>query len=69
MSTGICQQVGKRIRTLRQKRGWRQVDLAVAAGVGKTHISDIENGKRELGLLTLERIANALGLPPGDLLV
>ena len=68
LQSSICVQLGKRIRQLRLRRGWRQVDLAANAGVSKTHLSDLELGRREICLLTLERLANALGLPPADLL-
>ncbi len=33
-----------------------------------THLSDLENGRREIGLLMIERLANAFGVPPADLL-
>jgi transcriptional regulator with XRE-family HTH domain len=45
---------------LRRKRGWRQIDLAVHAELSKTHICEIETGKREVGLEALKRIADAL---------
>lgn len=68
MSSNICVQVGKRIRTLRRRKGWRQIDLAAHAEVSKTHITEVERGKRELCLNTLERIARALEVHPADLL-
>ena len=52
--------LGKRIRELRRARGWRQIDLAAHAELSKTHICELETGKREVGLKALERIAGAL---------
>ncbi len=52
--------LGKRIRELRRARGWRQIDLAAHAELSKTHVCDLEVGKREVGIKALERIAAAL---------
>lgn len=41
---------GRQLRALRRRRGWRQVDLARAAGVSQSLVSDVERGH-------LERIA------------
>jgi transcriptional regulator with XRE-family HTH domain len=53
---------GRGIRALRMRRGWRQVDLASAAGVSQSIVSRIERGLA--GRLTVEalaRVAQALG--------
>jgi transcriptional regulator with XRE-family HTH domain len=52
--------VGRRIRALRQKKGWTQTDMAVYLDMNRGHISDIERGKREAGLITLQIIASGL---------
>ena len=53
--------VGKRVRTLRRAKGWTQTDMAVVLDMNRGHISDIERGKREAGLITLQIIARGLG--------
>ena len=54
---GIC------IRLLRVKAKLSQTALAQAVGVGRTTISDLENGRRtEIGATHLEDIAHRLGL-------
>ncbi len=68
MATDICIRVGERIRALREERGWRQIDLAEHAGLGKNHISEVERGQREMGLRALEAVAGALEVLPSDLL-
>jgi transcriptional regulator with XRE-family HTH domain len=60
--------VGKRIRTLRMARGWTQTDLAVHLDLNRGHISDIERGKREAGLITLQIIARGLDVTMSRLL-
>jgi transcriptional regulator with XRE-family HTH domain len=56
----ICVLVGERIRALRLKRGWTQTYLAVHAGVGRNYISDVELGKKEIGLRNLYLLAQSL---------
>jgi len=68
MASDIRIRLGKRIRKLRLQRSWRQIDLAVHAELSKTHICDIETGKRQVGIEALERIAMALDMKPSDLL-
>lgn len=52
--------LGKRIQKLRKEKGWTQTDLAVHLDMNRGHISDIEQGKREAGLITLQVIARGL---------
>ena len=62
MPLDVCIQLGERIRQLRMKRGWRQIDLAQHSGVHEVHISDLERGSREVGIRTLQSLAKALGV-------
>jgi transcriptional regulator with XRE-family HTH domain len=49
--------IGRIVRTLRRRRGWRQVDLAARAGVSQQAVSLIETGRcRELSAKTLDRV-------------
>lgn len=56
----ICQRVGKRIHDLRMERKWTQQMLADHADIGQDHLSELERGKKEIGIKALERIAEAL---------
>ncbi|HEY7591393.1 MAG TPA: helix-turn-helix transcriptional regulator [Candidatus Limnocylindrales bacterium] len=54
--------LGRGIRVLRQRRGWRQEDLASAAGVSRSVVARVEQGLGDrLPVVTLARIAGALG--------
>jgi len=53
----VCIRLGLRIRTLREQRGWTQTYLAVHTGLGRAFISDLENGKKEPCLRSLEILA------------
>jgi transcriptional regulator with XRE-family HTH domain len=53
------QTVGERIRKRRLELGWTQDVLAEKAGISKSFLSDLENGKRSIGadkLLDLGRV-------------
>lgn len=71
MSSGkhaLLEAVGKRIRTLRVEKGWTQIDMAVCLDMNRGHLSDIERGKREAGLITLQIIARGLGTTMSQIL-
>jgi transcriptional regulator with XRE-family HTH domain len=68
MATDICVRIGRRIRVLRTERGWTQDMLADHAELTREHLSELENGHKEMGVRTLERIAQALDMKPADLL-
>ena len=59
--SGVLMEVGKRLRALRKAKGWTQTDMAVHLDMNRGHISDIENGKREAGLITLQIMARGFG--------
>ncbi|WP_177718099.1 helix-turn-helix domain-containing protein [Christensenella hongkongensis] len=56
----IKQKVGARIRELRNDRGLSQEKLALAAGLDRTYIASVENGKRNISIVNLEKIIVAL---------
>jgi transcriptional regulator with XRE-family HTH domain len=64
----ICIKFGRRLRQLRAERGWNQEYLAEVSGIGRTHISQLENGRREAGLRILETLAGTFGITPAQLL-
>ena len=56
----IKQNVGNRIRELRTAAGLSQEKLALAANVDRTYIASVENGKRNISIVNLEKIIKAL---------
>jgi transcriptional regulator with XRE-family HTH domain len=54
--------VGERIKKRRTELEWTQDTLARKAGISKSFLSDLENGKRNVGADTLYEIARALSL-------
>jgi transcriptional regulator with XRE-family HTH domain len=68
MPDNIRLRFGKRLRTLRQKRGWTQLQLGEKLGLDRGYISDIENGKRNVSLEVLEIMAQGFELSVSRLL-
>lgn len=53
--------IGRGIRVLRQRRGWRQVDLSAQSGISQSAISDMERGRIDrYTLATARRVLRAL---------
>ena len=59
----IKEQIGKRLRDLRQKKGLTQKGMAKMAGVDYTYIGKIERGEQLPSLNVLIRFAGCLSLP------
>jgi transcriptional regulator with XRE-family HTH domain len=56
-------EVGRKMRELRQAGGLTLDDLATAAGVSRSLVSQVERGLATPSLMTLRRIAGVLGVP------
>jgi transcriptional regulator with XRE-family HTH domain len=66
--TEIHQLLGVTLRNLRIDRRWTQEELAERAGMHPHYISDIERGKRNVGLVNLTYLAEAFEMTAADLL-
>ncbi|MCP4886228.1 MULTISPECIES: helix-turn-helix domain-containing protein [Rhodobacterales] len=64
----LRERVGLNIRNERNFRGLSQEQLALAADLDRSYISEIELAKFSASLDVLERIANALDIDPQELL-
>jgi len=63
----LVDNVGRRIAEIRRERGWTQDYLAEKARVTGGYIRQIEGGKHNLSLGTLEWLAGILKCKPIDL--
>lgn len=52
--------LGKRIKELRKENGISQEKLALLTGLDRTYITSVENGKRNVSIINIERIVNSL---------
>lgn len=69
MSQEILTRFGSRLRQLRANCGISQEELGALAGLDRTYISGVERGLRNIGLINLYKIAQALGVSADQLLV
>jgi transcriptional regulator with XRE-family HTH domain len=58
----ISIRLGRRIRELRTKRGWKQAYLAEISGLGKIYISQLENGRKVASIETVDILATSFGM-------
>lgn len=59
---------GVNLRAARERAGLTQEALGHRADFHPTEVNRIEKGRRNPGLLTIIKLAKALGIPAGDLL-
>jgi transcriptional regulator with XRE-family HTH domain len=55
------------VKLARTRKRWSQAELAQAAGVGRTYVSEVERGARNPALETQAKLAAALGVSLADL--
>jgi transcriptional regulator with XRE-family HTH domain len=63
----IRERFGLAVKARREELGLTQEGLAHAAGIHRTYLSDVERGGRNLSLVNIERLAEALSLPLSEL--
>lgn len=64
----INKQIGRRIRALREGKGFSQFTLAEESGLHRSHMGEIERGEINVSLATLQKIGVALHLPLSEML-
>lgn len=60
--------LGTAIRQIREALGWSQEQLAERVELHRTYIGGVERGERNLCLLNILAIAEAMGISPGRLI-
>ena len=61
-------QFGKKLRDVRLKKKLSQGDIARILGVHRSYISGLERGRRNPSLVTVHKVAKALGISANELL-
>lgn len=61
-SPDVLLALGHAIRALRLERGLSQERLAEASGLHPRYISDVERGRRNVGMVNVDRLARALSV-------
>ncbi len=60
--------LGKNLKRIRTNKDISQGDIARALDVGRSFITNIENGKTNPTLATIAKIAKAIGVSVGELM-
>jgi len=60
-------QFGKKLREARLKKNLSQGDVARILAVHRSYISGLERGRRNHSLLTVHKVAKALGISANEL--
>lgn len=58
----IRKKIGLRIKSLREEKELSQKDLAYSSDLDRTYIASVENGKRNISIINIEKIANGLNI-------
>lgn len=64
----LNKKLGEQLRKIRLEKGMSQGDIAKKLGVHRSYISGVERGIRNPTVKNLERLADALGVDPRNLL-
>jgi len=58
----IKENIGQRIKELREITSMSQKDLAYSADLDRSYIASVENGSRNISIVNIEKIAIALNV-------
>ncbi len=62
----IKEKIGARLKELRKNKGLSQEKFAFECELDRTYIASIEQGKRNVSIANIEKIANALNMSLND---
>jgi transcriptional regulator with XRE-family HTH domain len=65
----IKKKFGEKVKFLRKEKNLSQEELAHLATIDRTYISDIEKGERNVSLIILEKLSNALEMEIFELFI
>lgn len=63
----LLRKVGDTVRRLRAARGYSQEGFAQEAGLNRAYMGGVERGQRNVGVVNLRRIADALDMSLSEL--
>lgn len=63
----IPEDLGKRIRELRQQAALSQEKFALKIGMDRTYFASVEAGKRNISIVNIKKIADGLGVTLSEL--
>ncbi|PWB38334.1 MAG: DNA-binding protein [Parcubacteria group bacterium] len=66
--TNSSRKLGVNVRRIREEKGMTQGDLCRKLALDRAYLSNVESGKKNPTLATIERLAEALGVSVDELL-
>jgi transcriptional regulator with XRE-family HTH domain len=58
---------GSRVRDIRRQKNLSQEELAARAGIDRTYVGGVERGERNVSIMNIKRLSDALGIEVKDL--
>lgn len=58
---------GQNLKRIRKRMNMTQEELATKMEISRSYLSDIENGRKNLSIKTVKKLADSLGLSVNDL--
>lgn len=68
MDNDIKKLFGQRLKELRLSKNISQEELAFRSGLHRTYVSSVERGERNIAIVNIQKLANALDVSTKDLL-
>ena len=68
LSMNVLRSFGDRVRALRKDRSISQEKLAELAELHRTYVGAVERGERNISLMNIKKIADALNVPLNQLM-
>ena len=59
---------GRHLAACRKAKGWSQEKLALESGIARSYLGGVERGQRNIALLNICRLADALEITPSKLM-
>ena len=67
MENELLEKVGLQIRQLRQSKELSQEKFALLIDMDRTYLASIENGKRNVSIINIKKIADGFGISLSEL--
>ena len=68
MSKNVKVLFGKQLRKVRMAKGISQEELAFRSGLHRTYVSSVERGERNISIINIQKLAEALGVDISNLM-
>jgi|TARA_B110001450_G_scaffold252489_1_gene274363 transcriptional regulator with XRE-family HTH domain len=64
----LLKSLGDNLKKIRELKNLTQETLAYEAGFSRSYYTEVENGKRNISLINIKKLANVLGISLSEIL-